>query len=120
MKLLIASAGEGGLDDMVSPVFGRCPSYTIVEVENSQIKNVRVIPNQYASAAGGAGIQAAQLAANEGVTAVIASHFGPNATMILQPWYGLWPRYGLRSWYGLWSRLWRLGTSLLPTCWTST
>lgn len=82
MKICIATT-QGGLDDQVCPVFGRCPTFTFVDVEEKEIKNVEVIPNEFAGAAGGAGIQAAQLVVNKGVQAVIAGNYGPNAHPIL-------------------------------------
>lgn len=82
MKIAVATT-QGGLEDNVSPVFGRCATYTMVEVDDKEIKNVGVVPNQFAAAMGGAGIQAAQLVANQGALAVIAGNFGPNATAVL-------------------------------------
>ncbi len=83
MKIVVATQGKGGLEDQVSPVFGRAPTFTIVEVENEKIGKVEVKPNPSASAFGGAGIQAAQFIANQGAKVVIAGNFGPNASMVL-------------------------------------
>ena len=83
MEKIAISATTGGLDDMVNPVFGRCPKYVIVEIENKKIKSDRTIDNTAAQMPGGAGIQAAQNVANEGVTAVITGNVGPNALPIL-------------------------------------
>lgn len=82
MKIAVATM-NGGLDDQVSPVFGRCPTYTIVEAEGKKIKGAGVIQNQFAAAMGGAGIQAAQYIATQGVNAVIAGNYGPNASAVL-------------------------------------
>ncbi len=84
MKICVASESRGGLDDMVSMQFGRCPAFTIVEVEGMEIKNAYVIPNPGASAGSGAGIQAAQTVINEGCNAVIAGAIGPNSAQALQ------------------------------------
>ena len=83
MKILVATSGRGGLDDTVSPVFGRAPTFTIVEVEDGKIKRVEVEQNRAAGGFSGVGIQAAQFAANKGVSAIIAGNFGPNASMVL-------------------------------------
>jgi len=83
MKIIVAT-NKGGLEDDVSPVFGRCQTFTIVEGEENEIKNVEIIPNQFASAVHGAGIQVAQFVVSQGVKAVIAGNFGPNVTAILQ------------------------------------
>ena len=82
MKIAVAT-NAGGLEDTVSQVFGRCPTYTIVETDGNEIKDSRVIPNPAANAGGGAGIQAAQLLVNEGATAALAGSFGPNASGVL-------------------------------------
>jgi len=79
LKVAVASQGQGGLNDMVSPMFGRCPTFTIVEIENGEIKGVNVVPNQAAYAMQGAGIAAVQALANMGVNAILAGSFGPNA-----------------------------------------
>ena len=82
MRIAIAT-NSGGLEDVVSSVFARAPTFTIVDVENGEIKDVRVMQNPAAMAGGGAGIQASQILVNEGVQAVIAGNFGPNASGVL-------------------------------------
>ena len=84
MKICISTT-NGGLDDQISMVFGRCPTFTFVDVEEKEIKNVDVVPNEFAEAAGGAGIQAAQLVAGKGANVMIAGNYGPNAFPILNP-----------------------------------
>ncbi len=84
MVRLIVSTQQGGLDDQVSQVFGRCQTYTIVDVENGDIKNVDVVQNQYANAMSGAGIQAAGFVANQGAEAVISGNYGPNVVSVLK------------------------------------
>jgi len=83
MKIIVAT-NKGGLEDDVSPVFGRCQTFTIVEVEGNEIKNVEVTPNQFTSAIHGAGIQTGQWVVSQRAKAVIAGNFGPNVTAILQ------------------------------------
>jgi len=83
MKIAIAT-DKGGLDDSVFPIFGRCTTFTIVEVEGEEIKDTQVVPNQFMDARGGAGIQTSQLLAGRGVDVVIAGNFGPNAFDVLK------------------------------------
>lgn len=78
-KVAVASQGQDGLDDLVSPMFGRCPAFTIVEVEKGRIKGVNVVPNQAANVMQGAGIAAVQALVNMGAKAILAGRFGPNA-----------------------------------------
>ena len=82
MKIMAATT-KGGLDDLVSEVFGRCATFTMVEVEGKDIKGADVVPNQFAGGTGGVGIQVAQMAVKEKVRAVLAGRFGPNATEVL-------------------------------------
>jgi predicted Fe-Mo cluster-binding NifX family protein len=84
MKIAIPSTNAGGLEDTIAPVFARAPAFTIVDVENGEIKNVKVIQNQAAYAGGGAGAMAVQALINEGVDTVIAPQIGPNAMGALQ------------------------------------
>ncbi|MDI3502678.1 MAG: hypothetical protein PWR13_1220 [Archaeoglobi archaeon] len=81
MRIAVATE-RGGLDDRVSDVFGRAQTFTIVETEGEEIRDVRILKNTSANFPSGAGIQAAQMLVNEGVEAVIAGRFGPNASSI--------------------------------------
>jgi len=84
MRIAIPSSNGGGLEDTVAPVFARAPVFTIVDVENNEIRNVRTLQNQAAYAGGGAGPMAAQMLINEGVDTVIAAQVGPNAIGAIQ------------------------------------
>ena len=77
--IAIPSMGSGGLNDEMSPRFGRCTSFTFVELENDEIKAVITIPNIAADAMGGAGVQATQIIGNNGANAIIVGFLGPNA-----------------------------------------
>lgn len=82
-ELIVVATTNGGLDDTVSPVFGRTPTFTLVEVEDGRIVGSQVVPNPFQAAAGGAGIQAAQFVAERRPRAVIAGNIGPNASGVL-------------------------------------
>jgi len=83
MKIAFASSSKGGLDDKVSDQFGRCPTFTIVTVESGKIVNVVAVENPGYKAVSGAGIKAVQKLIDEGVDAVVAGNFGPNAEAAL-------------------------------------
>jgi predicted Fe-Mo cluster-binding NifX family protein len=72
---------QEGLDAEVSPVFGRCPVYVFVDSDTMEFE---AVPNPAMSAAGGAGIQAAQFAVSKGAQAVLTGNVGPNAFNVLQ------------------------------------
>ncbi len=82
MKIAVSTT-NGGLDDKVSEVFGRAVSFTIVDVEDGDIKSVEVVRNDYAVRGGGAGIAVSQFLADKGVEVVITGNVGPNALSVL-------------------------------------
>ena len=87
MRILVAT-NVGGLDDNVSMVFARAPTFTIIEAEGNEIKSVNVMHNQFANAVHGAGIQVGQFIASQGINVAIAGNFGPNVSSILAQ-YGI-------------------------------
>jgi len=82
MKIAVATE-EGGLDDDVSPILGRCTSFTIVEASDGTINGAKVISNPGSLAQGGAGILASNLIADEGADFAVAGNFGPKAARVL-------------------------------------
>jgi len=84
MKIAISSIGQDDLSSELSPIFGRCPFFVIVEIENNEIISHKRIENKAVMQAGGAGPMAAQTVANEKVNAVISNAVGPRAFDILQ------------------------------------
>ena len=83
MKVVVATSGKGGIDDSVSPVFGRCRTFTILTVENNRPVTYEIMDNPSMNISGGAGIQAARQVIAVAPKAVIAGNFGPNATAML-------------------------------------
>jgi len=73
-----------GLDSIVSQRFGRAKYMIIVDVENGEVKNIKAELNPGGQAASGAGIKAVQKLVDEGVEAVVAGAFGPNAMTALE------------------------------------
>lgn len=48
MTRIAVSAGENkGLDSVVSPHFGRCPYFVLVELQDGEITEANAIPNPY-------------------------------------------------------------------------
>ncbi len=83
MRVLVATSSNGGLEDIVSPVFARAPTFTLVTVEGGRIKGVKVVRNEVASSGRGAGVRASQLAAGLKAEVVVAGNFGPLASETL-------------------------------------
>jgi predicted Fe-Mo cluster-binding NifX family protein len=80
MKICITSTGSS-LDSEMDPRFGRCQYFLFIDPETMAFEAVE---NPNIGAAGGAGIQSAQLVANKGVEALITGQLGPNAYTTLQ------------------------------------
>jgi predicted Fe-Mo cluster-binding NifX family protein len=78
------SAGARGLDARVSPVFGRCQYFTIVEVEGEQITSDETIENAARDQTRGAGSSAAQILAEKEVDVLITDKVGSTSFMALQ------------------------------------
>ena len=79
MKIAV-SATSDGLDAEVDPRFGRCQYFVIVDPQNMEFE---ALDNSSAIAAGGAGISAAQMIADNGVEVVLTGNCGPNAYQTL-------------------------------------
>ena len=81
MKIAISATGTT-LDAEVDPRFGRCQYFIIADTETEEFE---ALENSSASAAGGAGISAAQMIVKKGVEAVLTGNCGPNAHQVLSP-----------------------------------
>ncbi|MHB8118253.1 MAG: NifB/NifX family molybdenum-iron cluster-binding protein [Methanothrix sp.] len=79
MKICV-TAGASGLDAPMDPRFGRCPFFVVVDLDSMSENS---IPNSNVTASSGAGIQAAQEIAKQGVFALITGNIGPNAMQTL-------------------------------------
>jgi len=81
MIIAITARGED-LDAAVDPRFGRTAMFVILDTDTEA---VRALDNREASDAGhGAGIQAAQVMAANGVQVLLTGHCGPNAYRALR------------------------------------
>ena len=65
--------------DQVSPHFGRCSSYTIIEIENGQLLTQKVIDNP-----GHEPGFLPQFLSEKGVNAIVAGGMGPRAQNLFQ------------------------------------
>ncbi len=75
----IPSIGDGGLNNDMNPRFGRCESFTFIEIEENEVKAVKIVSNRAANAMGGAGVQATQILGENNASIVIVGFLGPNA-----------------------------------------
>jgi predicted Fe-Mo cluster-binding NifX family protein len=84
LKVAVPTKAYAGLEDTVSEVFGKAKTFTIVEVENGQIKNVHVIDNPAASYKYGSGPVAVKTLADLKVDLVFAAELGQGASGLLE------------------------------------
>ena len=82
-KIAVASQGADGLEDTVSPIFGRCQVFTIVDVEDGEIGKVEIKKNPWADVSHGAGPLTSQMIDKLSVNLVIAGDFGPTVSTLL-------------------------------------
>ena len=80
MKLAISTTSPQ-LNAPLDARFGRCAYFVIIDTGT---RDWEALPNPAASAGGGAGTQAVQFLANQGVGAVVGPHFGPKAFFALE------------------------------------
>ncbi|MBC7234533.1 MAG: NifB/NifX family molybdenum-iron cluster-binding protein [Chloroflexi bacterium] len=78
MKVAISCRGSD-LEAAISPIFGRCETFLLVDTETMQVS---ALPNPACGAPGGAGVQAAQFVLQHGAEAVISGNVGPNALQV--------------------------------------
>jgi len=83
LRIAVSTKGQGGLEDVVSDVFGRANTFTIVDVEKGAIKGVKVLENPAVSYKHGAGPIVAKMLIDAGVNMVIAAEFGPGVSTLL-------------------------------------
>jgi len=83
-RIAIPTKSQGGLEDVVSDVFGRANTFTILEVEKRVIKSVEVLENPASSYGHGAGPIVVKMLIDNEVNIVIAAEFGPGASELLE------------------------------------
>jgi len=88
MKIAISSKGKEFEKSEVSEIFGRCPYFVIVEINNKEgdkrIDKIEVIENISKNQMGGAGISAAKSIVEKNVEVLITGNIGPRASSVLK------------------------------------
>ena len=80
MKICVTSEGET-LESKIDQRFGRSQYFLLIDPESLEFEAIK---NPNIDAAGGAGIQSAQLVANKGIKALLTGHCGPNGFHTLE------------------------------------
>jgi len=84
LRIAVSTKAHEGLTDVVSEVFGKAKTFTIVDVEDGEVKKVQVIDNPAASYEYGAGPVAVKTLADLKVNVVMAVELGPGASSLLE------------------------------------
>ncbi len=84
LRIAVATNEKRGLDDVVSNVFGRAKTFTIVDTEDKKITGVTTLENSAASYHHGAGPIAVKMLVDEGVQVVLAHELGIGASDLLK------------------------------------
>lgn len=85
MKVAVCTDGQD-LKSQVSPIFGRCPYFTLVEIEDDKITETKSLENSAMKQSSGAGTAAVQLIGEEDADCVISGAVGPKAFSALNKW----------------------------------
>ncbi|RLG60561.1 hypothetical protein DRN86_02255 [Candidatus Geothermarchaeota archaeon] len=84
IRVAVASESEGGLLDRVSKVFGRANTFTLIDLEDGEVTEVKVIKNPGAEYKFGSGPIAVKTLVDNDVKIVMAAKFGPNTSFLLE------------------------------------
>ncbi|MCD6520712.1 MAG: NifB/NifX family molybdenum-iron cluster-binding protein [Anaerolineae bacterium] len=91
MRIAVSADDRNGLDSVVSPHFGRCPYFIIVDVEGNQIVQVQEVENPfYASHAPG---QVPRFIHQQGVDVMLTGGMGGRAIQFFEQ-FGVRPVTG--------------------------
>ena len=84
IRIAVATNEKKGLEDSVSNVFGRAKTYTVVDIQNKKIINVKILENPAVSYHHGAGPIVVKMLIDEGVKLVLANELGFGASELLK------------------------------------
>ena len=83
-RVAVPTRGDLGLKDTVSDVFSRAETFTLLDVEGGEVKEVRVQENTASSLKQGAGPMVAKSLSERGVDVVLTGELGPGAKTLLE------------------------------------
>jgi len=91
MRIAVSTETNAGLDAPVAGHFGRCPFFTLVDLETDQIRSVQVVPNPYFPAHEPG--QVPQFIQSQGANAMLTGGMGGRAAAFFEQ-YGILPVTG--------------------------
>jgi predicted Fe-Mo cluster-binding NifX family protein len=84
MRIAIPTIGKRKLANKVANTFSRAPNFTIVNIEENQIKSLKIVKNPGETPERGAGPLAARTLKENKVDMLLTSEMGPGARNILE------------------------------------
>ena len=82
IKLAIPTRETGGMDDVVSDVFGRTKTFTILDIKGKKVELVEIFRNPAATYKHGTGPITMKTLKDKGVTMIVAIEFGPGVSTL--------------------------------------
>ena len=82
IKLAIPTRETGGMDDVVSDVFGRAKTFTILDIKGRTVERVEIFRNPAAAYKHGAGPITVKTLKDKDVTMIVAIEFGPGVSTL--------------------------------------
>jgi len=82
MKIIV-STDKGGLNDLVYPIFGKSPTFTVLKIEKRKVKSSRILKNPAVFSGRKGGVILAQVLVDLKADAVITGNCGARAYKVL-------------------------------------
>ena len=83
-RIAVPTEEHDGLEDKISEVLGKAKTFTILDVEGDEVRNVRVVDNPASSYEYGSGPITVKMLKDLNVNFVLASEFGPGVSTLLE------------------------------------
>jgi len=84
LKVAFATTAHSGLQDVMSTVFGRSNTFTIIDLEGEAVKELKVLENPAISYKHGAGPIVVKMLVDHGVRVVVGPECGLGASSLLE------------------------------------
>lgn len=84
LRIAFATNERKGLDDVTSGVFGRAKTFTILDIGDQKITDIKILDNEAATYHHGAGPLAVKMLVDNDVTLVFSNKLGLGASELLK------------------------------------
>jgi predicted Fe-Mo cluster-binding NifX family protein len=84
IRIAIPTNENKGMEDFISEVFGRAKTFTIIDIDNNKVTDVKILENSAASYHHGAGPIAVKMLIDKNVNMVLGKELGVGAAEMLK------------------------------------